>query len=705
MIRMVKGGLIAACIGVIFIGVLAFNKQQQQNITKEQVLFGAIVQILESKHFDPQDINDAFSNRVFDDYLKMLNPDKDIFLREDSALLSIYRNKLDDEIKGDPVLFYKKAAMLYFQRLDEIMADYRSILSQPLDFSIDETVNLSDRDKAFAASTIERKDFWRRKLKYSVLERYSDMLEQKQKNIGDTALNKPDEQLQLEARKKVQTMLDRNFNRQKLIFTEQEQFNSFINVIVNLMDPHTEFFPPTEKRGFDEDMSGRFYGIGAQLKDDEGSIKIASLMTGSPAWKSGKISVNDEIIKVAQGNAEPVDIRGYAVTDAVKLIRGSKGTEVSLTMRSPDGATKVVKLIRDEIVQDEQFARSAVIDKDGKKTGYIFLPDFYADYDRPNGNRCSQDVANEVVKLKKENVSGIVIDLRNNGGGSLNEVVLMVGLFIKSGPVVQVADKNASPNILADKDESVLYDGPLTVLVNEFSASASEIFAAAIQDYGRGVIIGSPTYGKGTVQRTLPLGKIDYNTGMPEYGALKITFEKFYRVNGGSTQREGVVPDIILPDPFDHLKFRERDNPTALVWDQIAKAQYTLCKEALLVQQVTKQEVETLSGNSRFALLKENYNWLNQKNDQVYNLQLEAFKKEQAEIRKTIQQNEGLLNLTDPLTIAPTKVDNEKFYNNPDKTKGDRYLDWLKRVQRDIYVDAAVDVTNSLIRTYTASAN
>ena len=284
---------------------------------------------------------------------------------------------------------------------------------------------------------------------------------------------------------------------------------------------------------------------------------------------------NDEIIKVAQGADQPVDVRGYAVTDVVKLIRGSKGTEVRITFRKADGTTQIVPLIRDEIVQDEQFARSAVINEGNAKIGYIFLPEFYVDFERPDGNRCSQDVANEIIKLKKENVQGIILDLRNNGGGSLPEVVNMVGLFIKGGPVVQVKDRNGKPAILSDNDTSVLYSGPLAVMVNEFSASASEIFAAAIQDYKRGIIVGSDTYGKGTVQRTLPLGKpLDLFSGQTEYGTLKLTFEKFYRINGGSTQLKGVTPDVNFPDEYDYLKLREKDQPSALGWDQLQKADY-----------------------------------------------------------------------------------------------------------------------------------
>ena len=309
------------------------------------------------------------------------------------------------------------------------------MFSNPFDFTVKEEINLDDDKAVFPADEAARKEQWRKRLKYLTLDQYTDLLQQRDNKTKDTAIaNKTDAQLEAMARQKVLTILDRSFNRQKLIFTPQEQFNYYVNVITDLMDPHTEYFPPVESRSFEEDLSGRFYGIGAQLKDDDGAIKIAALITGSPAWKSQKVQVNDEIIKVGQGKDVPVDVRGYAVTDVVKLIRGTKGTEVRITFKKTDGSTDVVPIIRDEIVQDEQFARSAVINEPTGKIGYIFLPEFYADFERADGNRCSQDVANEIIKLKKENVNGIILDLRNNGGGSLPEVVNMVGLFIKQRP-------------------------------------------------------------------------------------------------------------------------------------------------------------------------------------------------------------------------------------------------------------------------------
>jgi carboxyl-terminal processing protease len=686
---------------IIFLGITlwAFKQNNRKDDSKEQMLLAAIGTILEQRHYAPKPIDDNFSKQVFKKYLETLNPDKDIFLQSDVDYLKKYELTLDDEIHGAPLNFYPEASSIYLKRVDEIMQLYKEILSHPFDFTKDESINLDDSTAAFPADEAARKEAWRKRLKYLTLDQYSDLLQQRNNKTKDTAIaNKTDAQLQQMAREKVQSILDRTFNRQKLIFTPQEQFNDFVNVVTDLMDPHTEYLPPIENRGFEEELSGRFYGIGAQLKDDDGAIKIASLITGMPAWKSGQIQPNDEIIKVAQGANQPVDVRGYSVTDVVKLIRGNKGTEVRLTLRKADGSTQVVALTRDEIVLDEQFARSSVITEGDKKIGYIYLPEFYVDFERPDGNRCSQDVAKEIVKLQKENVQGIILDLRNNGGGSLPEVVNMVGLFIKSGPVVQVKDRDGSPHILSDNDTSVLYSGPLAVMVNEFSASASEIFAAAIQDYKRGIIVGSDTYGKGTVQRTLPLGKpVDLFSGRTEYGTLKLTFEKFYRINGGSTQLKGVTPDVIYPDEYDYLKLRERDQPSALGWDKLEKADYATFNSGIDWSAVAKNAENHIKSDSVFTILTKNAQWLNENVDKKYSLNLDEYQKEQSMIKKMVKQDDSLTRLSNPMNIEPVTEDRDKYYNNADSAKGNRYLQWLKNTQKDIYIKETVAVVNDMI--------
>ncbi|MBV9963439.1 MAG: carboxy terminal-processing peptidase [Parafilimonas sp.] len=685
---------------VILLGITlwAFKRNDKNGDSKEQMLLSAIGSILEQKHYAPKTIDDNFSKQVFKKYLEELNPDKDIMLQSDINYLKKYELTLDDEIHGSPLTYYSDAGSIYLKRVDEVMQLYKDILSKPFDFTVNEEINLDDDKADFPADEAARKERWRKRLKYLTLDQYSDLLQQRSNQTKDTAIsNKTDAQLEQMARTKVQTILDRSFNRQKLIFNNQEQFNTYVNVVTDLMDPHTEYFPPVESRSFEEDLSGRFYGIGAQLKDDDGAIKIASLITGSPAWKSQKIQVNDEIIKVAQGSTEPVDVRGYAVTDVVKLIRGNKGTEVRITFKKADGSTEVVPIIRDEIVQDEQFARSAVINQPNGKIGYIYLPEFYADFERQDGNRCSQDVASEIIKLKKENVQGIILDLRNNGGGSLPEVVNMVGLFIKSGPVVQVRDRNGKPAILSDNDTSVLYNGPLAVMVNEFSASASEIFAAAIQDYKRGIIVGSDTYGKGTVQRTLPLGKtLDIFSGQTEYGTLKLTFEKFYRINGGSTQLKGVTPDVALPDPYDYLKLREKDQPSALPWDQLQKANYAEFNSGINWNTVETEAKGRIQSNFSFNALIKNEEWLKDNADKKYSLNLQEYQKEQAQLRKTVKQDDSLSRLTTPMDIQPVTEDRSKYYGNADSAKGLRYQKWLSDIQKDIYINETVNVVQDI---------
>lgn len=672
---------------------------EDDKYVKQQRLLSAIGSILETRHYSPKEIDDNFSKAVFNKYLESLDPDKNLFLKSDIKDLSKYQTTIDDEILGkSAIAFYPAAGEVYKKRIAEVMSVYKEILSKPFDFSVNENVQLDGDKIDYPTDEAARKEAWRKRLKFMTLERFVDLQQQREKgDKKDTSVNKPDEQLEKDARTRVLNALDRNYNRLKLVFTDDQQFSSFVNTITDLMDPHTEYFAPVDKRGFDEEMSGRFYGIGAQLKEEDGAIKIASLITGSPAWKSGQVQVNDEILKVAQGADAAVDVAGYAVTDVVKLIRGTKGSEVRITFKKNDGTLQVVSLIRDEIVQDETFARSSVINSGGKKIGYIFLPEFYADFDRPDGNRCSVDVANEIKKLKAENVEGIVLDLRNNGGGSLYEVVQMVGLFIKNGPVVQVKERDGKVSTLSDNDEAVLYDGPLTVMVNELSASASEIFAAAIQDYKRGIIVGSTsTYGKGTVQKNLPLGKQDMMTGQTEFGALKLTFEKFYRVNGGSTQLKGVTPDIVLPDTYEYIKFREKDNTSSLPWDQIPQADYKKSLE-LNWAEIEKKANQRITSNEAFEGIKKNTDWLSKNTEKPYELNIDAYKKQQNLLKATVKQDDTWSKLAQPMDMQPLAVDKDKFYNNADKAKGERYQQWLKNVQSDIYINEAVNIVKDLM--------
>jgi carboxyl-terminal processing protease len=375
-----------------------------------------------------------------------------------------------------------------------------------------------------------------------------------------------------------------------------------------------------------------------------------------------------------------------------------------LTLKKLDGSIKIVSIIREEVSLDEALVRGAVIQNGADKIGYIYLPEFYADFEREDGNRCSEDVAKEVEKLKAENVKGIVLDIRNNGGGSLYEVVQMVGLFINQGPVVQVRDKEGKSSALNDKNAGAIYDGPLAVMVNELSASASEIFAAAIQDYKRGIIIGSSsTYGKGTVQKTVPFGKpIDFSSGRTEYGAVKLTFQKYYRINGGSVQLKGVTPDVVLPDAYEFYKIREKDNPASLPWDEITQVPYNTWNNADL-SAVVKNENEKIAQNKSLNLLRDNLSWLSKNAEMPVNLNMQKYKNMQKQIKATVNQNNSLLKIKEEMAVDAMKVDYDKFYNNPDKVKGERYQAWLKSIKTDMYVDETVKMVSSLIHPQTAT--
>jgi carboxyl-terminal processing protease len=675
------------------------------NITLRQRLVAAIGSLMEQEHYSPKPINDAFSKEVYKKYLNDLDGEKILFLQSDIKEFKKFETTIDDEIHGSAILFAPTVSTVFDKRIPELIGMYKEILSQPFDFSTEESAVLDGDKMDFAKDEKERKDRFRKLLKFLTLERYVDLQEVREKN-KDTKdfVAKADTALEREARMKVMKIMDKKYDRIKSTFNEDQRFNAFLNTITNLMDPHTDYFPPIEKRAFDEEMSRRFYGIGAQLREDDAGIKIASVQTGGAAWKTGEVAANDVIVKVAQGKEEPVDVTGFATEDAVKLIRGNKGTEVRLTLKKLDGSIKVVTIIREEVSLDEALVRGAVIQNGADKIGYIYLPEFYADFEREDGNRCSEDVAKEVEKLKAENVKGIVIDIRNNGGGSLYEVVQMVGLFINQGPVVQVRDKEGKSSALNDKNAGAIYDGPLAVMVNELSASASEIFAAAIQDYKRGIIIGSSsTYGKGTVQKTVPFGKpIDFSSGRTEYGAVKLTFQKYYRINGGSVQLKGVTPDVVLPDAYEFYKIREKDNPASLPWDEITKVPYNTWNNADL-SSVVKNENDKIAQNKSLNLLRDNLSWLSKNAEMPVNLNMQKYKDMQKQIKATVSQNNSLLKIKEEMAVEAMKVDHDKFYNNPDKVKGERYQAWLKSIKTDMYVDETVKMVSSLIHPQTTT--
>jgi carboxyl-terminal processing protease len=682
-------------LSVVFIAATPLNEDPP---SKNETILRTVGAMLEQGHYSPKKIDDNFSKEVFIEYFKRLDPSKRILTEKDMSKLRKYEASIDDEIHGSPLEFFTTAEEIYKKRIVEAEEIYKGFIEKPFDFNKDDVLEL-DADKLdFASNDNERKERWRKYLKWQTLDRFIDLKEQQEKNKDKKDfVAKSDQDLEKEAREKVKKAMDKYFDRLRNKFDENERFALLVDTITNEMDPHTDFFPPVEKRSFDERLSGRFFGIGALLQQEDDKIKIKSVTAGGPAWKSGEIEANDYIVKVAQATGEAEDITGYTTNDAVKLIRGAEGTEVKITVQKSDGTTKTVSMIRAELKLDETFARSVVINSGKHKIGLIDLPAFYADFQRPQAARCSQDVAKEVTRLKEEGVEGIILDIRDNGGGSLQEVVNMVGLFIKTGPVVQIRDRSGRQSQMGDNDPSVLYDGPLVVMVNERSASASEIFASAIQDYKRGIVVGSSsTFGKGTVQRAFPLGGNGTGSGAGDLGAVHLTLQKYYRINGGATQLKGVESDIVLPGLYEAYKIREQDSPTALAWDEMPKATYQTWTSAPDLTSLQQKSYERLTTNDVFKQIKDNTNILADNRKTSRSLELSKYKTQQKEVKDIAAKVRGLTQLKDDLSVANLASDLASI--NSDSLKKDRNDFWLKYLKKDVYLGETLNVMNDAIQ-------
>jgi len=696
--------IIALTAASIFI---AFKSQGRGNVEDNPKLrFAKILRnvgvLLEEGHFNPKPIDDKFSADVLAAYIKELDSDKKVFLASDIDGFKRYENRIDDELHGAPLESFYAVNEVYLKRQAEIADIYKGILAKPFDFTADETLMMDEEKTVFSKDVATRYNTWRKYIKYLVLERYVTAMADRDKPKDKKDVKpKADSTLEREAREGIYKLMDRFSKTSKTRETEDYNFGKFVNTIASTMDPHTSYFPPIDLRTFNEGMRGSFYGIGAVLKEEDGKIKIASMVVGMPAFQSGALKENDEVIKVAQGEGEPVDVTGYSVQDAVKLIRGeTKGSVVKLTVRKVDGSEKVVAIKRDDIKLNETFAKSAII-KGEHKIGYIRLPEFYADFDKPNGARSAVDVAKEIEKLKAENIEGLMLDLRGNGGGSLADVVQIAGLFIEDGPICQVKGRGDRPQVLRDRDKNVLYSGPLTVLVDQSSASASEIFAAAIQDYNRGIIIGSTsTYGKGTVQRNIPLNpesssSLFANKEAEDLGTVKLTLQKFYRINGEATQNKGVVPDIILPDRYEFLKIREKDNVNSLKYDQIAKADYKTWSTTASSNPIVTQANQAVNSSSTFDKIREQASWIAQNKDRAYQLNIVKFKAEKDSMAAIIKKVENLYVLPKALVVANLSTDTA--FINKTKENLESNKSFVKAVSEDIYVDQSVKVLYKMI--------
>lgn len=711
-------------LAIVFLSITLFafkiKNDAESNPDKDKLLLELLTFVIDKGHYSPTAIDDAFSKGIYKDYIQALDPSKRFFLQSDIDEFVKYEMKIDDQINNRDLSFFNLTYERLMERMGESKKIYKEILSSPFDYTIDESFNTDYIKAPYSKNLTELKDRWRKQLKLSTLSSLTDRLEmQKNKSKTIDAANdtlsklnlntdkikndiskenskpKTFKELEKETRESAEKSLDEYFGFMNDL-NRNDWFSVYINSITARFDPHTNYFAPEEKERFDVSMSGKLEGIGARLQKKNDYTEISELISGGPAWRGKELEAGDLVIKVAQGDGEPVDIVGMRLDDVVKKIKGPKGSEVRLTIKKVDGTIKIISIIRDIVEIEETYAKSSVVNKNGLKYGVIYLPKFYIDFEDKNGRDAGKDIALEVERLKQAKVDGIVLDVRDDGGGSLSTVVDIAGLFIEQGPIVQIKSAGRKKEVLYDKDKKIEWDGPLVIMVNSFSASASEILAAAIQDYKRGIIIGSKqTYGKGTVQNVIDLNQFVRGSDLGDLGALKTTTQKFYRINGGSTQLEGVSSDVVMPDRYAYLKMGERDVDNAMPWDKIDPADYTEWNKNSNFSKAILNSKNRIENNSQFQLIEENAKWIDSRSEEnEYSLNIEKFKLAQSVIEEKAKKYKPISQYKNSLqfTSLPYEIDQMKK-DNVLKEKRDS---WHESLSKDIYVEEALNVLDDL---------
>ncbi len=696
----------------VFLAVAScsFTTKEFDNPDKDKLLIDLITYVLDKGHYDAKDMDNVFSAGVYKDFINTMDPLKRYFLASDIEDFSIYETEIDDQIRNKELTFFNLVYERFMERRNTAQQYYTDILNKPFDYTLDETIDV-DYDKIpYAKNKRELKERWRLQLKFSTISNYYDLVEEKENSEknkkeafekGEDFIESDNAKLTLEemeakARETAKSSLD-DYYEFLGDLERKDYFAQFLNVVVEEFEPHTNYFAPPDRDRFDLRMSGKLEGIGARLQKQNDYIKVVEVISGGPVWRGEHMEVGDLIMKVKQENEqEAVSIVGMRVDDAVKLIKGPKGTKVTLTIKRVDGMIEEETITRDVVELEETYAKSSIIEKDDKKYGLINLPAFYFDMNDYGERNAASDVEKEIQNLKKEGMEGLVLDLRGNGGGSLKTAVDIAGLFIKDGPVVQVASGGERKEVLKDTDRSVTWDGPLVILVNELSASASEILAAAMQDYKRGIIIGSEqSYGKGTVQNMVDLNRWLRKNDMGDMGALKLTTQKFYRVNGGSTQLEGVKSDVVMPDRYSYIEIGERDYDNPLPYDKISPANYDVWDGYIDYEGTIKRSKARMAKSEQLSFIEENAKWIKKTRDE--NLVTLNFDKYMAEIDRRMEETKKF--------DAIGEYDNKLNYRSlpyevalmkQDTTLREKRKRWHKNLAGDIYVEEAVNVLQDL---------
>lgn len=708
----------------VFVAVAScsFTTKEFNDPDKDKLLIDLITYVLQKGHYHPKDINDEFSAGVYKDFINGLDPLKRYFLASDIEEFSKYKTEIDDQIKNKDLSFFDLVYNRFNERMEDVKKIYPEVLDKPFDFSANETINVDYDNLAYANSIKELKARWKQQLKFTTLSAYFDLVEdQKNREKGITSSTDKDDEadtsevsntaktasadeaferkslaeLEAKARETTKSSLDEYFDFTKDL-ERKDYFSIYLNTIVEEFDPHTNYFAPPDKDRFDLRMSGKLEGIGARLQKKNDYITIIEIISGGPAWRSEKVEVGDVILKVKQEDEkDAVSIVGMRIDDAVKLIKGPKGTKVTLTIKNVDGTITDKVITRDVVELEETYAKSSLIDKGNRKFGLINLPQFYFDMENYKERNAATDVKKEILRLKEQGMEGLVLDLRDNGGGSLRTAVDIAGLFIKKGPVVQVAS-NGNKEVLEDKDSEIVWDGPLVILVNELSASASEILAAAMQDYKRAIILGSKqTYGKGTVQNVIDLNQWLRKNDLGDMGALKITSQKFYRVNGGSTQLEGVKSDVVMPDRYSYIDVGERDYDNPLPYDKIDAAKYDVWDGYIDYDETIEKSKARMAQNEQLKLIDDNARWIKERRDEkVVNLNFDKYSAEIEQRKKETERFDAIDEYDNHLTFESLPY--ETALMKKDTTLSEKRKRWHKNLSKDMYIEEAVHVLEDL---------
>ena len=679
------------------------SKKEFVSNDKDRLLIELISHVIQRGHFNVKSLNDDMSEQIFHTYLESIDGQKRYFLQSDYREFAKYMYRIDDQLRELDLTFFDLTYKRLILRINEVESLYASLLSRPFDFEKKESFDMDYEEQLFPLSQTSRAEKWRKQLKLSTLSVLYDKVQEAEKKEEESTADYVSPSwvvLEEEARTTTRENMEDYFDLMNDL-ERKDWFDIYLNAFVLQFDPHTNYFNPDDKDRFDMNMSGKFEGIGARLSKRDQAIKVVDIIVGGPLWRDQLMEVGDEIQLVRQEEGDAVDIRSMRLDDAIKLIKGPKGSTVHLTIKKVDGTIETIPVKRDLVVLEESYARSSVINRLDQKYGLIHLPKFYVDFKSYKERNAAHDVEQEVINLKEAGVKGLIIDLRNNGGGSLQTVVDIAGLFIDKGPIVQVKSTVSKTEVLRDRDDKTLWDGSMVILVNDLSASASEILAAALQDYERAIVLGSKqTFGKGTVQNVVDLNRFLSNSTYGNLGALKITTDKFYRINGGSTQLEGVKSDVITPDRYSYVDIGERDEDNPMSWDQITPLIYTKWHGYLNYDEVIKQSQDRVNNHPIFKLVDQDAKWIEQRqNDKSIALNYQEYVSELEADRTYADQFDAVKEYYNNLEFTIAPAEQERI--TKDSIFREKRERWFSDLTEDYYVEEAVNILDELkVRIY-----